>query len=126
MKRAWLGLDSGMSWLPSPSKKERKSREAFDWSTSRCYLLFAQKTSNSCIPVYPWCCLFTLDTIYGGEMDLSEIFMPKVAYFGAPLRPLNNLAAEGRAHALPAAGCRDKDSGLQFHIVLTSHAPGAN
>ncbi|KAI8397439.1 hypothetical protein FOFC_20711 [Fusarium oxysporum] len=95
-----------MSWLLP--RLSRQVKQAFSWSTSRCYLLFAQKTSNSCIPVYPWCCLFTLDTIYSGEMDLSEIFMPKVAYFGAPLRPLNNLAAEGRAHALPAAGCRDK------------------
>ncbi|KAI8396474.1 hypothetical protein FOFC_21022, partial [Fusarium oxysporum] len=95
-KRAWL--DSGMSRLLP--RLSRQVKQAFSWSTSRCYLLFAQKTSNSCIPVYPWCCLFTLDTIYSGEMDLSEIFMPKVAYFGAPLRPLNNLAAEGRAHAL--------------------------
>ncbi|ENH66001.1 hypothetical protein FOC1_g10001118, partial [Fusarium oxysporum f. sp. cubense race 1] len=89
-------------------------------STSHYYLLFAHETLASCIPVYPWCCLFTLDRIYGGETDLSEVFMLELACYGAPPRPLHNLAAGDRARPTRCRQLRQGFRGIRDRSFRSS------
>ncbi|KAI8396364.1 hypothetical protein FOFC_20911, partial [Fusarium oxysporum] len=128
MNHVWLALDSGMSWLPSPSKKERPVKTLTGFFHAREYLpllidCFLHRGLWIRVSLSTPAVVSLRLTGSTVERWTYEIFMLKLAYYGAPFRPLNNLAAGGR---LPAAGCRDKDSGVQFHIALTSHATGAD
>ncbi|KAI8397382.1 hypothetical protein FOFC_20654 [Fusarium oxysporum] len=106
-----------MSWLlPSLSRQLLCTLHTLK-STSHYYLLFAHETLAPCIPVYPWCCLFTLDRIYGGKTDLSEVFMLELACYGAPPRPLHNLAAGDRARP---TRCRQLRQGFRGRYSSTS------